>query len=79
MKRIHLASIVALLSLLTFAAYSQITGSANIEEAKAAVEKKCINGCIVLSREDMATLEGQINEALQEAYKIGLHTCRNSI
>ena len=46
--------------------------SPTVADAQKQVEAKCVNGCLVLSPDEIAAIEASIQEAVQKAYKAGL-------
>lgn len=71
------ASIVIAIAYMSWARSNSV--GVSVESAQEIAKTKCVEGCLILSKEDLAKLNEQINEAMQEAFKQGLHTCRNSI
>ncbi len=64
--------LLSLTLLLALQARAEIVVSNSVKEAQLAAETKCKEQCIVLSPQDIAELEANIQAAVQEAYKAGL-------
>lgn len=62
---------IALAALLSCSAASAQVAS-SMKEAHEQVASKCLSGCLVLSPKEVASLEGAIQKAIQEAYEAGL-------
>jgi hypothetical protein len=45
----------------------------------AAVKEQCANGCVVLTREDAAFIDLQIQAIRAQAFEQGSKSCRNAI
>lgn len=60
-------------------AFANSSAAPSVESATELVKEKCKEGCLILSKEDVANLNIQIDAAMEEAFNRGLHTCRNSI
>jgi hypothetical protein len=65
----HLAAILLFISL---NASAQITPAANEQEGVEQAKEKCENGCLVLSREEVAAIEEALKREVQKAYEAGL-------
>lgn len=61
-----------LLMVLSFSAIAEPTVAASVEDAKVIVASKCVEGCLILSAEDVAELSAQIDMAMEQAYQAGL-------
>ena len=64
--------LVSLILLFSLSAQAEIEPSASVKEAQALAEKKCTQGCLVLSPEEVAAIEKGINAAVLKAYEAGL-------
>jgi len=54
------------------AALAQPMGAASVAEAQKQAEEKCTKGCVVLSPEEMVSIEAYIQQSVQDAYQAGL-------
>lgn len=50
--------------------FAQEAGS--VAEAKKLTETRCVQGCLVLSPQEIANIESNIKAAIQQAYEAGL-------
>lgn len=55
----------------SLAAYADPTVAQNPAEASSVAAEKCASGCLILSAEDVAILEAQVNAFAQRAYQEG--------
>lgn len=70
-----MSKILVLFSLLTFLsapAWSQLIPAEGTEAAIKQAQEKCKEACLVLSPEEIAWLQAQIDAAMQKAYEAGL-------
>lgn len=67
--------LLVLISLLTFLcgpAWSSLVPAESVEEGVKQAQAKCKEACLVLSPEEIAWLQEQIDLAMQRAYEAGL-------
>ena len=67
-----LHNLVASLLCLPILVKADILPAEGVEQAKTQAELKCVNGCLVLSPSELASVEAGFKAALQKAYEAGL-------
>ena len=66
-------NVLAIVLLSCSVASAQIVVSSSVEEAQAQAALKCVNGCVVLSPEEIIAIQSSIHNAIQKAYQSGLY------
>lgn len=51
---------------------AQLSPAMGVEDAKKQAEVKCIEACLILSKEDLALLEQSFKRQIQKAYEAGV-------
>lgn len=64
--------LLSLFACLPIIAQAQLVPAEGVEDAVKQATAKCVEGCLVLSPEDIAELQTRIDAAMQKAYEAGL-------